>query len=76
VMVLDGTPDSATMINTIMGLAKNLGLSVVAEGIENEAQLEQLKALGCTVGQGYLFSRPVEASLATAIVARGNVLPT
>jgi len=75
VMVLDGTPDSATMINTIMGLAKNLGLSVVAEGIENESQLEQLRALGCTVGQGFLFSRPVEASLATEIVARGNVLP-
>lgn len=75
VMVLDGTPDSATMVNTIMGLASNLGLSVVAEGIENQSQLDQLRSLGCIAGQGFLLSRPVEASAATAIVARGTLAP-
>ena len=73
VMVLDGSPDSATMVNTIMGLAGNLGLSVVAEGIENQSQLEQLRALGCVAGQGFLLSRPVDAERATAIVSRGTL---
>lgn len=73
VMVLDGTPDSATMVNTIMGLAGNLGLSVVAEGIENHSQLDQLRALGCTAGQGFLLSRPVDAVRATEFVGRGTL---
>ncbi len=73
VMVLDGTPDSATMVNTIMGLAGNLGLSVVAEGIENQSQLDQLRSLGCVAGQGFLLSRPVESARATEIVARGTL---
>ncbi|MEO7673624.1 MAG: EAL domain-containing protein, partial [Pyrinomonadaceae bacterium] len=39
----------------------NLGIEVVAEGIETEQQLEMLRSLGCRLGQGYLFSRPVGA---------------
>ncbi|MBL4688276.1 MAG: EAL domain-containing protein [Nannocystaceae bacterium] len=75
VMVLDGTPDSATMVNTIIGLAGNLALSVVAEGIENQAQLDQLRSLGCVAGQGFLLSRPVDVARATEIVARGTLAP-
>lgn len=49
------------IVSTILTLARTLGLSVVAEGIETEAQLARLIELGCTEGQGFLFSPPVDA---------------
>ena len=52
--------DSA-IINSIVTLGRELGASVVAEGIETEAQRQTLLQLGCTIGQGFLFSRPVPA---------------
>lgn len=51
----------------IIQLAKSLGLETVAEGVEEEAHAEFLKALGCDVAQGYLYSRPVPAQELTAI---------
>ena len=57
------------MIRTIAGLAHNLGLSVVAEGIETEAQLAEVSSIGCEFGQGYLFSKPLEADLASQFIA-------
>lgn len=50
------------VVNTIVALSQQLGLSVVAEGIETVQQLEWLKQLGCQFGQGYLFSRPLSAA--------------
>jgi len=47
------------IIQTIIMLARNMGLSVVAEGVETEMQLEQLKKLDCESAQGYLFSKPM-----------------
>ena len=47
------------MIETTIDLAKDLGLTIVAEGVENEAQLEFLRQKGCDIIQGYYFSRPV-----------------
>jgi len=44
--------------NMIVGLGKNLGLDVIAEGVETEAQLEYLRNQGCDVAQGYLYARP------------------
>ena len=49
---------------TIIELAHGLGLNVVAEGVEDEVQLNALRRLGCEFGQGYLWSRPVPAELA------------
>ncbi len=46
------------IVTTIISMAHNLGLSVVAEGVETERQAEVLQALGCDFGQGYLFGRP------------------
>jgi diguanylate cyclase (GGDEF)-like protein len=44
--------------NMIVGLGKNLGLDVIGEGVETEAQLEYLRNHGCDIAQGYLYSRP------------------
>ena len=64
VAALDGEgPDSAlALIRSVIGLGRNLGLRVVAEGIETDRQRDELTASGCHVGQGYLYSRPVPAA--------------
>ncbi|UKO99552.1 EAL domain-containing protein [Nostoc sp. UHCC 0870] len=49
------------VIKTIIALSNQLGLAVVAEGIEMQEQLQRLKQLGCEFGQGYLFSKPLPA---------------
>ncbi len=54
-------PDDRAIVLAIISLAHNLNLKVVAEGVENPAQLEFLKKNGCDVAQGYLFSRPLPA---------------
>jgi len=54
------THDSA-IIRTILALGKNLGINVIAEGVETEAQRELLTSYGCPKFQGYLFGRPVPA---------------
>jgi len=53
------TPQSAAVVTAIIALARSLGLNVVAEGVENLRQMEVLHRLGCSVMQGYLFSRPI-----------------
>ncbi|MGE4553910.1 MAG: EAL domain-containing protein, partial [Desulfovibrionaceae bacterium] len=53
--------DSRKIIQTILGLAASLDLRTIAEGIETEAQRRVLRQLGCDVGQGFHFSRPVDA---------------
>jgi EAL domain-containing protein (putative c-di-GMP-specific phosphodiesterase class I) len=49
------------IVRTIVALAENLGMHVTAEGIETAEQLAQLRGLQCACGQGYLFSKPLEA---------------
>lgn len=53
--------DDSAVISTIITMAKQLGLEVIAEGVETQAQFEFLKKEGCHLAQGYLFSRPVPA---------------
>ena len=50
------------LIRAIISIARDLSLQTVAEGVESEVQLEILQELGCTLGQGYHFSRPVPAA--------------
>jgi diguanylate cyclase (GGDEF)-like protein/PAS domain S-box-containing protein len=50
---------NAEIVRTIISMARNLGLGVIAEGIESHDQLEMLIGLGCEFGQGYLLSRPL-----------------
>lgn len=52
-------PDDAVIVQTIIALAKNMGLEVIAEGVETEAQRLFLEQHGCQCFQGYLFSKPV-----------------
>lgn len=59
----------AEIARTIVGLGKNLGIAVVAEGMETPAQLNYLLELGCTYGQGYIFSRPVDPQTAEEMLS-------
>jgi diguanylate cyclase (GGDEF)-like protein/PAS domain S-box-containing protein len=51
-----------TIVNTIIGMARNLGLRVIAEGVEHGPQAQLLRALGCDEAQGYHYGRPVPAA--------------
>ena len=55
---MESDPESREIVRIIIMLAHNLGLKVVAEGTETEAQITLLKQLNCEMAQGYLFSRP------------------
>ncbi|MBU4529398.1 MAG: EAL domain-containing protein [Hoeflea sp.] len=59
---IETSQDSAAISKAIIGLAHNLDLRVVAEGVENERQLAYLRAHGCDYVQGYLFGRPLQGS--------------
>ncbi len=57
-------PMSAAIVQTVLALAKALGMQSIAEGVETEAQAEAVTRMKCSAGQGYLWSRPVEAERA------------
>jgi diguanylate cyclase (GGDEF)-like protein/PAS domain S-box-containing protein len=61
-------PRSTELVRTIAMMARNLGVDVIAEGIETEDQRRRVERLGCAYGQGYLFSRPVPGDVAAAFV--------
>lgn len=61
-------PEGRDVINSIVALARSMGLAVVAEGAEHEEQLEILKMLGCDFGQGFIFHRPLDATAATVLI--------
>ncbi len=63
-------PESATIVNAIIGLGKNLNLLTVAEGIESLADADLLTEMGCNCGQGFLYSRPIPADLVAALIER------
>ncbi len=58
-----GSGGGEEIVSAVVKLAHALGLKVVAEGVETERQLDVLRSLGCDYAQGYLFSRPVPASV-------------
>ena len=67
---LDGG-EHGDLVAAIVHLAKQLSLGTVAEGVEEVAQMEQLRELGCEIGQGYLFGRPMAvAAFESLMVAR------
>jgi EAL domain-containing protein (putative c-di-GMP-specific phosphodiesterase class I) len=66
--------EDTAIVRSVIGLARSLGLLVVAEGVETEKQIERLRALGCEVGQGYYFAEPLTAHEMGALLARGGRL--
>lgn len=66
--LLHDSSDQA-IVRTIIAMAESLGLSVIAEGVENEAQRETLLAYGCKQFQGYLFSQPIKIDDLNALLA-------
>lgn len=66
--------NDAVITNTILGLGKNLNLSVIAEGVETAAQLQRLQELGCHKFQGYLFGRPEPVAVWQNRLLQSNVL--
>ncbi len=69
---LDGSEQGTAMIRTILSLAENLGVDVIAEGIEQPIQADKLLALGCKRGQGYLFGRPIAAARVVQLIDSGS----
>jgi diguanylate cyclase (GGDEF)-like protein/PAS domain S-box-containing protein len=68
---MDSAPEQSAIVKAIVSLAHNLGMLVVAEGVETSAQAEALRALRCERGQGYLFSKPLPADDAERFLASG-----
>ncbi len=66
------------LVQLLVDFAESTGLSVTAEGVETEAEREQLLAMGCRYGQGWLFGRPValDEALSPGAVPVGQVLPS
>jgi diguanylate cyclase (GGDEF)-like protein/PAS domain S-box-containing protein len=75
-----GNPDDGALANAIVSMAHSLRLEVVAEGIERAAQRDELWSMGCGLGQGYMYSRPVSSEellrLLTLAEPLGSPSPT
>ena len=64
--------ENAAIVRTIITLAQNLNMDVVAEGIETQDQVARLRALDCEFGQGYFFSKPISREDATRFLSDTN----
>ncbi len=69
-----GASGEVALVSTIIRLGQTMQLEVVAEGIEQAEELLMLIRLGCDTGQGYHFSRPVEAARLTELLEEQNLL--
>ena len=69
VVAMAGDVESRKIVSAVIGLSQSLGLTSVAEGIETEPTAQLLRELGCDVGQGWLFGRPVPADGISALIA-------
>ena len=68
VQQMDTSSESDEIIRTIVSLARSLDLKVIAEGLESREQLAKLRTLECQMGQGYYYSRPLDAAAAEAYI--------
>ena len=66
---LASVPNDAVIVRSTIDLAHNLGMSVIAEGVEDAAALDMLIACGCDGAQGYFFTEPCPADELTAWLA-------
>jgi len=72
VMQMADDRNDAAIVRSTVELGRNLGLKVVAEGVETAAAWAHLKALGCDFAQGYYLSKPVPAEEIAALIAAGG----
>ncbi|HEU4740921.1 MAG TPA: EAL domain-containing protein [Meiothermus sp.] len=68
---LPGSRSDTTLVKAVLAIADALGLDVVVEGIETEAQQQTLRKLGCRIGQGYAFARPLPAGEIPGLLSTG-----
>jgi diguanylate cyclase (GGDEF)-like protein/PAS domain S-box-containing protein len=73
---LETSSEDQAIVAAIVALSRSLQLSVVAEGVETEAQFALLREQGCQFAQGYLFSKPVNAATAQGFLERGRAQST
>jgi diguanylate cyclase (GGDEF)-like protein len=67
--------DDEVIVRSVIDLGHNLGLTVVAEGVEDQATRDALSAMGCDIAQGYFTGRPMPAEALSAWLADGGTLP-
>jgi diguanylate cyclase (GGDEF)-like protein len=70
VQSITDTPNVATLVSTVVSLARAFSMKTVAEGVETAEQLQKLRHMKCDQAQGYLFSRPVPASDVPSVISR------
>jgi EAL domain-containing protein (putative c-di-GMP-specific phosphodiesterase class I) len=61
--------DDEPIVRAVLSLGSSLGMKVVAEGVETDAQLQRLELLGCDQAQGYYFARPMPAQEVAGFLA-------
>jgi diguanylate cyclase (GGDEF)-like protein/PAS domain S-box-containing protein len=64
--------ERTAIVEAVIGMARALSLDAIAEGVENEAQLSELRRLGCDFAQGHLFSRPLAPDKVTTLLREGG----
>ena len=72
---MDQDAESLEISRMIVALAHNLGLDVIAEGVETARQAAQLRTLGCGFAQGYYFGRPADPQTIWAMVSQPAAVP-
>ncbi len=72
---LDSSADGGKIVGLVLALADSLGITVVAEGVETEHQLNILRELGCKFAQGYLFAKPMTKDKIAALLLKSASIP-
>lgn len=75
VSAMDAAPQNSAIVRAIVALSQNLGLEVIAEGVETSKQLAVLHAIGCDYSQGYYFSEPQDAVTTEALLSASEHWP-
>jgi EAL domain-containing protein (putative c-di-GMP-specific phosphodiesterase class I) len=68
---MENNNESRKIALSIISLAHNLGMDVVAEGVETSEQANELRSLGCKYAQGYFFSKPINYACVEALLRSG-----
>ncbi|MCJ8151775.1 sensor domain-containing phosphodiesterase [Shinella sedimenti] len=76
VKAIDTTPADTAIVEAVLKLGRSLGLEVIAEGMETNAQAHLLKSLGCRFAQGYLYGKPMTAAEFHNLARQTHVQPT